>query len=90
MTFLSSTKSSSFVAGNTPLYKSQRARVHVKSHAHPKTRVIPTAELAAVKTSLKEACRTKTTPPDQVLALLQQVESAGASSQVKGIVKYTL
>ncbi|KAL4526922.1 hypothetical protein Ndes2526A_g01343 [Nannochloris sp. 'desiccata'] len=53
------------------------ARVHTASS-------IRAADLTATKQKLKEACRTKKTPPDQVLQYLREVESASkTSSQVQ-------
>ena len=44
------------------------------------------ADLTATKQKLKEACRTKATPPDQVLQYLTEIENASrTSSQVKSM-----
>lgn len=60
------------------------ARVHTASS-------IRAADLTATKQKLKEACRTKKTPPDQVLQYLREVESASkTSSQVQSTSLYLI
>jgi hypothetical protein len=72
-----------FKRGSIKLLESRRVSRSVSVNAG-NSQPMDLTDLTATKQKLKEACRTKATPPDQVLQYLIEVENASkASSHVK-------